>query len=290
MEFQTRFISREDRRIARQALTGKHGFQAIVQAGPEKVPASLSDFSSLGFAITMENSFGSSFSVGDAIDIVVSPLINHHYAIKGVIIDRQPGKQNRVKISAVIEHEQSCKHQDLQPIHLTPEQSLKGQIVHPFIYKQNSYFELESLSKNAGNDYWNGTIQLAIGLRTSKTENEKYLTELLSKAKGFESDHDLNSATSLYLLVLSCKENMREITPRFSYQLKEVIKKVVPPPTAKVRDALASAGSIAIPYLARPRGGQSIIKDHYCALALIKIATPDSYIMLKEYLKDNRPK
>ncbi|TMM42009.1 leucine-rich repeat domain-containing protein [Colwellia ponticola] len=148
--------------------------------------------------------------------------------------------------------------------------------------------DTECLSKNAGNDYWNGTIQLAIGLRTSKIENEKYLTELLSKAKDFESDHDLNSATSLYLLVLSCKENMREITPRFSYQLKEVIKKVVPPPTAKARDALASAGNIAIPYLARPKGGRSIIKDHYCALALIKIATPDAYIMLKDYFKDNR--
>jgi Leucine-rich repeat (LRR) protein len=148
--------------------------------------------------------------------------------------------------------------------------------------------DTECLSKNAGNDYWNGTIQLAIGLRTSKTENEKYLTELLSKAKDFESNHDLNSATSLYLLVLSCKENMREITPRFSYQLKEVIKKVVPPRTAKARDALASAGNIAIPYLVRPKGGRSIIKDHYCALALIKIATPDAYIMLKDYFKDNR--
>jgi len=149
--------------------------------------------------------------------------------------------------------------------------------------------DTDCLSKNAGNDYWNGTIQLAIGLRTSKTENEKYLTELLSKAKDFELNHDLNSATSLYLLVLSCKENMREITPRFSYQLKEVIKKVVPPPTAKVRDALAASGSIAIPYLARPKGRQAIKNDHYCALALIKIATPDAYIQLKEYFKDNRP-
>ncbi|MEP1445731.1 MAG: leucine-rich repeat domain-containing protein [Paraglaciecola sp.] len=148
--------------------------------------------------------------------------------------------------------------------------------------------DTDCLSNNAGNDYWNGTIQLAIGLRTSKSENERYLTELLSKAKEFESNQDLNAATSLYLLVLTCKENMREITPRFSYQLKEVIKKVVPPPTAKVRDALASAGNIAIPYLARPKEGRSIVKDHYCALALIKMATPDAYIMLKEYFKDNR--
>ncbi|MCG9735972.1 NACHT domain-containing protein, partial [Pseudoalteromonas shioyasakiensis] len=148
--------------------------------------------------------------------------------------------------------------------------------------------DTDCLSRNAGNDYWNGVIQLAIGLRSSKSENEKYLTELLSKANEFESIKNLNAATSLYLLVLTCKENMREITPRFSTKLKEVIKKVVPPPTAKVRDALVSAGSIAIPYLARPSVRRSIVKDHYCALALIKMATADAYILLKEYFKDSR--
>jgi len=144
------------------------------------------------------------------------------------------------------------------------------------------------LLMNAGNDYWNGTIQLAIGLRTSKSENEKFLTELLIKAEELESNQDLTSATSLYLLVLTCKESMREITPKFSTKLESVIKKVVPPPTAKIRDALALAGSIAIPYLARPKRNRSIRKDHYCALALIKMATPDAYVMLKEYFKDNR--
>ena len=54
MEFQTRFISREDRRIARQALSGKHGFKALVQTSAGEVDASLSDFSSLGFAITIQ--------------------------------------------------------------------------------------------------------------------------------------------------------------------------------------------------------------------------------------------
>jgi len=148
MEFQTRFISREDRRIARQALTGKHGFQAHVQLGEKSTVASLSDFSSLGFAITLEQEYGVSFSVGDEIQIEVSPLLNHHYRLKGVVIDRQSNKQGRIKLSAVVGHEQTCKHQDYQPIHLSLEQSLKGQIVHPFIYKQNTYFELESLSKN----------------------------------------------------------------------------------------------------------------------------------------------
>ncbi len=148
MEFKTRFISREDRRIARQSLTGKHGFKAKVTINRESVEVSLSDFSSLGFAITLDPAGAEAFSVGGEIQVEVSPLINHLYRIKGVIIDKQPARQQRVKLSCVIEHEQSCKHDRYQPIHLSSEQSLKGQIIHPFFYKQNSYFELESLSRN----------------------------------------------------------------------------------------------------------------------------------------------
>lgn len=148
MEFQTRFISREDRRISRQSLTGKHGFKAIVMSGSDSIAAALTDFSSLGFAITVDESRAASLKVGDAIQVHVSPLINHSYEVKGVIIDKQASKNARTKISAVIEHEQSCKHEQFQPIHLNAEQSLKGVMVHPFMYRQNSYFEIESLSRN----------------------------------------------------------------------------------------------------------------------------------------------
>lgn len=148
MEFKTRFISHEDRRIARQSLTGKHGFKTHLRLADKKVEASLSDFSSLGFAITLPQSYAHLFSVGQSIDIEVSPLIDHSYPIKGVVIDNQPIKTGDVKVSAVIDHEQSCKHGSYQPVHLTAEQSIKGQITHPFIYKQSTYFEVESLSRN----------------------------------------------------------------------------------------------------------------------------------------------
>ena len=148
MEFKTQFISREDRRIARQALTGKHGFKAEVEHNGVLHEVSLSDFSSLGFAITVLPEFAENSKVGDTIEVQVSPLINHLYCIRGVVIDKQPARNGRVKVSAVIEHQQRCMHDAFQPIHLSPEQSLKGQFVHPFFYKQNSYFELESLSRN----------------------------------------------------------------------------------------------------------------------------------------------
>lgn len=148
MEFKTHFISREDRRIARQALTGKHGFKAFVEIDGIGVDASLFDFSSLGFAISIEQFDAKTLGVGDSLSVTVSPLLKHEYVIKGVIIDKQLTKQGRVKISAVIEHEQKNKHGDFQPIHLSAEQGLKGQITHPFFYKQNCYFELESLSRS----------------------------------------------------------------------------------------------------------------------------------------------
>jgi len=148
MEFKTQFISREDRRITRQSLTGKHGFQARINIQGSDVEVSLTDFSSLGFAITLSQDFSEELSVGGSIQVLVSPLIHHEYLIKGVVIDRQIIKQQKMKISAVIEHDQSSKHDQYHPVHLNAEQSLKGQIVHPFVYKQNTYFELESLSKN----------------------------------------------------------------------------------------------------------------------------------------------
>lgn len=148
MEFKTQFISREDRRIARQSLSGKHGFQATVNLRGADVSVSLTDFSSLGFAISVSKEHADELRVGAKIEVIVSPLIHHEYLIKGVIIDCQPTRQGPVKVAAVIEHEQSSKHDRYHPIHLSAEQSLKGQMVHPFVYKQNTYFELESLSRN----------------------------------------------------------------------------------------------------------------------------------------------
>ena len=148
MEYKTQFIHREDRRVARQALFGKHGFQAYITLDGTTFKAELTDFSSLGFAITLKEHEAEQLSVGSRIQVSVSPLIYQHYLIKGVVIDKQLTKQQKIKISAVIEHEQSSKHANFYPIHLSPEQSIKGQIIHPFVYKQNSYFEVESLSRN----------------------------------------------------------------------------------------------------------------------------------------------
>ncbi|WDE07430.1 SIR2 family protein [Thalassomonas viridans] len=144
-----------------------------------------------------------------------------------------------------------------------------------------------TLRKNATKDYWHGTIQLAVGLCRSREENEKYLSKLLEQAAKFADQHNDNKAISLYLLVLSCKESLREISPEFAHKLESIIPKIIPPPSAKVRDALSNAGELAIPHLRRPQQ-RSIQKDHYCAYALMKIATVEAYILLLDYFKDKR--
>ncbi|WP_281561374.1 leucine-rich repeat domain-containing protein [Thalassomonas sp. RHCl1] len=144
-----------------------------------------------------------------------------------------------------------------------------------------------TLRKNASKDYWHGTIQMAIGLSHSREDNEKYLSKLLEKAEKFDQQHNENQAISLYLLVLSCKEGLREISPEFADKLNGIIPKIIPPPSAKVRDALSNAGELAIPHLKRPQQ-RSIQKDHYCAYALMQIATAEAYVLLLDYFKDNR--
>ena len=148
MEFQTRFIRHEDRRIARQALSGRHGFRASVAVVGSEVNASLIDFSSIGFAVVIDASARHDLSVGGSIKLRVSPMIDHEYDLFGLIIDIREDRHGDIKISAVIEHEQSNPHGNFHPVALSPEQSLKGQLVHPFAYKQSSYFEVESLSAN----------------------------------------------------------------------------------------------------------------------------------------------
>jgi hypothetical protein len=148
MEFQTRFIRHEDRRIARQALTGKHGFRAYVCVADKEYEASLSDFSSMGFAIVLEAGVLGRVDVGQRMHIRVSPLIGHMYDLYGVVIDSRSTRSGEIKISAVVEHEQDNPHGDYQAVSLNAEQSIKGQLVHPFTYKQSSYFEVESISAN----------------------------------------------------------------------------------------------------------------------------------------------
>ena len=65
---------------------------------------------------------------------------------------------------------------------------------------------------------------------------------------------------------------------------ENIIPKIIPPLSSNMVDALAAAGELVLPYLKRPRQ-QSIKDDDYCVQVLERIATPNAYRYLKDYLK-----
>ncbi|MCJ8272024.1 MAG: SIR2 family protein [Psychrosphaera sp.] len=144
------------------------------------------------------------------------------------------------------------------------------------------------LNQNATNDFWHGTIMQAIGLSTAPEQNEAFLLDLLTQA---ESADDENIRTQLYLLVLSCKDGLRELSETLEDQIADILPAIIPPRNAKVRDALTNAGVLALPFLRRPP--RTVVKrpiqeDLYCAVALIKMQTAEAYRLLPEYFVDDR--
>lgn len=145
METPIKFSSREGRRIVRQILNGNHGVDATWHYGSLRISVTLLDISSLGFAMLLPAKYEAQLKVGEAIKLTVSPLLDVHYDVRGLIIDRQVSGDT-VKLSAVIEHEVSEGHGALTPIELSSQNAIRGQFQHPFFYRQNHYFDIESLS------------------------------------------------------------------------------------------------------------------------------------------------
>ncbi|AUM12192.1 N-acyl amino acid synthase FeeM domain-containing protein [Ketobacter alkanivorans] len=147
METPIKFSSREGRRIVRQQLNGNHGVVATWLAGSRRVPVTLLDISSLGFAMLLPEEYKAQLRVGEVVKLIVSPLLGMHYNVQGLIIDRQVNG-DKIKVSAVIEHEVGCAHGALTPIELSRQNTIRGQFQHPFSYRQKHYFDIESLSAN----------------------------------------------------------------------------------------------------------------------------------------------
>ncbi|WP_461423137.1 N-acyl amino acid synthase FeeM domain-containing protein [Ketobacter sp.] len=145
METPVSFSSREGRRLVRQQLNGNHGVKATLESGSLNIKITLLDISSLGFAMLISKENLARVKLTDQVTLKVSPLIGVQYRISGIIIDQQVCDDG-LKISAVIDHACSKGHGVLTPIELVGSDVIRGQFTHPFFYKQNHYFDIESLS------------------------------------------------------------------------------------------------------------------------------------------------
>ena len=145
METPVSFSSREGLRLVRQQLNGNHGVKATLESGSLNIKITLLDISSLGFAMLISKENLARVKLTDQVTLKVSPLIGVQYRISGIIIDQQVCDDG-LKISAVIDHACSKGHGVLTPIELVGSDVIRGQFTHPFFYKQNHYFDIESLS------------------------------------------------------------------------------------------------------------------------------------------------
>ena len=142
------------------------------------------------------------------------------------------------------------------------------------------------LKKNAGNDYWNETILLALGL-CSNASSRLFISDLLKVARKLEDMGSTMPATRLYLLVIRGCDTMRQIPPEIQEIIEGKIKAFFPPDHREKRAALVESGDLALPFLAK-EPNRTIKDDLYCALTLLQMKSEEAYSLLLDYLLDKR--
>ena len=100
------------------------------------------------------------------------------------------------------------------------------------------------LASHANNDQWREVIILAAGL-SSRRRRDALLTSLIRRG-----DEDRTRQYQLHLLAVTCLETSVSLSPKVKLQLQERLGKLLPARSLADAKALASAGELAIPYLA----------------------------------------
>jgi hypothetical protein len=105
--------------------------------------------------------------------------------------------------------------------------------------------DLGVLVKNAHDDQWQEVIILAAGLASKKVRGE--LIQALITRGGQEPLRQ----HQLHLLAVACLETSLELDGKVKEAVQERLTALIPPKIIKEAKALASAGELAIPYLAQ---------------------------------------
>lgn len=219
METQVSFSSREGRRIVRQQLNGNHGVTATLSAGSQVVKITLLDISSLGFAMLIPSASchlleqKSGVLLRESVMLKVSPLIGMNYRLKGFIINQQRCADG-IKISALIDHETGSGHGALTPIQLSRSNVIRGQFTHPFLYRQNHYFDIESLS--AHGFYLTNIDQGCVLLSGMRLQCRLGLSDRAQVVEGVVSDVSFTSDNRL-----RCFLNLDRLTEKTEREISQ---------------------------------------------------------------------
>ncbi|HVM59852.1 MAG TPA: hypothetical protein VMV72_03215 [Verrucomicrobiae bacterium] len=137
------------------------------------------------------------------------------------------------------------------------------------------------LLKNATDDQWREVIILAAGL-ANKKEREELISGLLARGES-EPMHQ----HQLHMLAVATLETSVELSPAVKAKLTERLSQLVPPRNMSEAKALASAGELAVPYLAIEPGGHSYTAAT-CIRALSLIGGDAALSALATYAGDYR--
>ncbi len=143
------------------------------------------------------------------------------------------------------------------------------------------------LRNNAGNDYWNETILLALGLCSNNASNQ-FILDLLKTAQKMEKQESTVQATRLYLLIMRGCDTIRQIHPKLQGYIENKIQTIIPPNDRDKRTALVASGDLSLPFLSK-KPKRSAKDDLCCAMTLMQMRSEEAYSLLLDYFSDERP-
>lgn len=137
------------------------------------------------------------------------------------------------------------------------------------------------LVKNAHDAQWREVVVLASGLASEKVCNE------LIKSLVVRGDMEPDNREVLHLLAIACLENVVTRDEETRDQVRDRMKRLIPPKNMQAAESLVAAGELAVPYLtAKQEFSEEIAAA--CVRALVLIGSDTALEELKGFTTDQR--
>ena len=130
-------------------------------------------------------------------------------------------------------------------------------------------------------DQWREVIVLAAGL-ARRQDREGIISGLIERG-----DEDTDRRHQLHLLAVACLETATELEPSVHQEVRRRLARLVPPKNMTEAKDLASAGELAVPFLASGRNGWATAAAA-CVRALSLIGGEAALSTLERYRDDTR--
>jgi hypothetical protein len=138
------------------------------------------------------------------------------------------------------------------------------------------------LIENAHRDQWREVVILASGVTKKEREREDIIRGLLARG-----DQEAERRYQLHLLAVACLENSISLSPALNAEVKVRLRKLLPPNNLTDAKAVASAGELAVPFLAKYTNNTGNIAAA-CVRALFLIGDEAAWVTLRQYANDRR--